>query len=88
LYQSKIPDLEQQINFFNNFLNTQVKDHLINNFKRDTNNNVILDKSFFTNSQTKNILSFYLDLDDVLKRANATINSSEKILSEIDKPLK
>ena len=87
LYQTKIPDLEQQKNFFNDFLNTQVRDFLIHNFRRDSNNNVVIDKSFFTGVEIKNILSFYSDLDDVLKRSDATISASEKILTEIDIPM-
>ncbi|MGF7037700.1 hypothetical protein [Mucilaginibacter lappiensis] len=88
LYQTKIPDLGQQINFFNQFLNTQVKDYLIHNFKRDTNNQVVLDRSFFTQPGIKNILSFYTDLDDVLKRANASLDESEVVLKKIDSLLK
>ena len=87
LYQTKIPDLEQQKNFFNDFLNTQVRDFLIHNFRRDNNNNVVIDKAFFTSAEVKNILSFYSDLDDVLKRSDATISASEKILTEIDIPI-
>jgi hypothetical protein len=88
LYQTKIPDLEQQISFFNHFLNVQVKDHLIQHFKRDVNNEVVLDRDFFINPQIRNILSFYADLDDVLKRANAAVSSSESILEGIDRTLK
>jgi hypothetical protein len=87
LYQTKIPDLQQQINFFNDFLNTQVKNYLIQNLKRDSTNSTVIDKSFFSNAELKNILSFYSDLDDVLKRSNATVNSSEMILKEIEKSL-
>ena len=87
LYQTKIPDLEQQINFFNDFLNTQVKSYLVQNLKRDSTNSPVIDKSFFSNAELKNILSFYSDLDDVLKRSNATVNASEIILKEISESL-
>jgi len=83
LYQTKIPDLEQQINFFNNFMNTQVKDYLIHNFKRDKDNQIILDASFFSNEQLKNILALYSDIDDILKRSNAAIHASEGILQDL-----
>ena len=87
LYQTKIPDLEQQLNFFNNFANSQVMNYLVNNLKRDTNNNAILDKSFFTDIRLKNLLSFY-SIDDILKRSDSTINKSEEILKEINKTSK
>lgn len=87
LYQTKIPDLEQQLNFFNNFANSQVMNYLVNNLKRDTDNNAILEKSFFTDIRLRNLLSFY-SIDDILRRSDSTINKSEEILEEINKTSK
>lgn len=83
LYQTKIPDLEQQVRFFNEFMNTQVKDYLIRNLPRDTAGNVVFTEAFFANSQAKNLLALYTDLDDVLKRADAFITVSERIVNKI-----
>jgi hypothetical protein len=88
LYQTKIPDLEQQISFFNQFENVEVKDYLIHNLKRDEKNSPIVVKSFFESTEMKNIVSLYGDLDDVMKRLNAAITSNEKISKEIDQALK
>lgn len=87
LYQTKIPDLQQQVNFFNNFANSQVMNYLVNNLKRDSNNNALLDKSFFTDIRLRNLFSFY-SIEDILKRSDSTINKSEEILKEIDKSLR
>ncbi len=87
LYQTKIPDLEQQVNFFNTFANSQVMNYLVNNLKRDSNNNALLDKSFFTDIRLRNLFSFY-SIDDILKRSDSTINKSQEILNELDKSLK
>jgi hypothetical protein len=87
LYQTKIPDLEQQLNFFNTFANSQVMSYLANNLKRDENNNAILDKAFFTDVRMRNLLSFY-SIDDILKRADSTISKSKRILQEVDENLK
>jgi hypothetical protein len=84
LYQTKIPDLQEQVNFFNDFMNGSVRNYLIQNFKRDSNNNVLFDKSFFISTQTKNILSFYGDLDDVQKRIQATIKTIAHIMAQLD----
>ena len=61
--------------------------YLVNNLKRDTNNNALLDKSFFTDIRLRNLFSFY-SIDDILKRSDSTINISGEILKEIDKSLK
>jgi len=45
-----------------------------------------VDEVFFANSQARNILALYTDLDDVLKRADAFIVVSERILSKIENP--
>jgi len=87
LYQTKIPDLLQQINFFNDFMNKSVREYIINNFKRDENNTVVFEKSFFTNGATRNMLSFFGDLDDVQKRADAAIKSAEEILEQTKESL-
>ncbi|WP_157097881.1 hypothetical protein [Niabella ginsenosidivorans] len=84
LYQTKIPDLMQQIGFFNDFMNTRVRDYLISNFNRNAQNEVVLDKAFFTNIHTKNLLSFYGDLDDIMKRAAAASGTMDKVLEQID----
>lgn len=87
LYQTKIPDLEQQVSFFNGFLNSGVTEYLIDNFKRDSNNRIILDRAFFTNAKTQNILDLYSTLDDILKRADSVKSKSEKVLKEINQIL-
>lgn len=46
LYQTKIPDLQQQINFFNDFMNNRVRSYLITNFRRIDRNEVMFEKSF------------------------------------------
>jgi len=84
LYQTKFPDLAQQINFFNDFMNTRVRDYLIANFKRDDSNAVIFEKPFFTSIMTRNILSFYGDLDDILKRSAAAESAIETILKQLE----
>src|SRR5579863_166750 len=86
LYQTKIPDLEQQLNFFNTFANSQVLVFLVNNLKRDENNNAILDKALFTDPRMRNFFSFY-GLDDILKRSDSTLSKSREILTEIDQVL-
>jgi len=83
LYQTKLPDLEQQLNFFNTFANSQVMAHLVNNLKRDENNNAILDKAFFTDMRMRNLFSFY-GIDDILKRSESALAKSREILKEID----
>ena len=85
LYQTKIPDLTQQVTFFNEFLNTQTMNFLIENLQRDDNSNPILDKHFFTNMKFRNILIFYNGIDDVQKRADSTIRLSESILTLLNK---
>lgn len=87
LYQTKIPDLEQQLNFFNSFANSQVMAHLVNNLKRDENNNAVLDKAFFADVRIRNLFSFY-SIPDILKRSDSTVQLSKRILSEIDETLK
>jgi hypothetical protein len=87
LYQTEIPDLEQQVNFFNTFANSQVTSYLVNNLKRDENNNAILDKAFFTDVRMRNLLAFY-SIDDILKRSDSTISKSNQLLREIDEVLK
>lgn len=87
LYQTKIPDLEQQLNFFNSFANSQVMAHLVNNLQRDENNNAILDKAFFTDARIRNLFSFY-SIDDILKRSDSTLAKSREILTEIDHVLR
>ncbi len=84
LYQTKIPDLIQQINFFNDFMNNQTKNYLIHNLKRDEKNEFIIDKAFIGTTEIKNILFFCSDLNDVARRADTTIAAGEKILKEID----
>jgi len=84
LYQTKIPDLMQEITFFNSFMNTEVLNHLIHNLKRDDKNQAIADKAFFTNVEMRNLLALYSDLDDALRRSDSTIVAGEKILKEID----
>ena len=85
LYQTKIPDLTQQVTFFNDFLNTQTMNFLIENLQRDDNSNPILDKHFFSNMKFRNILIFYNGIDDVQKRADSTIRLSESILTLLNK---
>lgn len=59
LYQTKVSDLQQQVNFFNDFMNNRVRDYLITNFKRNERNEVLFEKSFFTDIQTRNLLSLW-----------------------------
>jgi hypothetical protein len=87
LYQTKLPDLEQQLNFFNTFVNSQVLAYLVNNLKRDENNDAILDKSFFADQRMRNLFSFY-NIDDILKRSDSTLAKSREILREIDQALR
>jgi hypothetical protein len=87
LYQTEIPDLGQQVNFFNTFANSQVMSYLVGSLKRDENNNAILDKAFFTDVKMRNLLAFY-SIGDILKRSDSTINKSKQILREIDEFLK
>jgi len=84
LYQTQIPDLMQQINYFNNFMNEQVKNYFIHNLKMDAENKPVYDKSFLSSTEMKNSLLLYGDLDDVLKRLNNAIKAGEKIIGEIE----
>ena len=86
LYQTQIPDLVQQVNFFNQFMNGQVLNYLIHNLKWDEKNLPSFDKSLLSSIEMKNLLLLYGDLDDVLKRLDNTIKAGEKIIKEISEP--
>jgi hypothetical protein len=61
--------------------------YLVNNLKRDENNDAILDKSFFADQRMRNLFSFY-NIDDILKRSDSTLAKSREILREIDQALR
>ncbi len=85
LYQTRIPDLEQQIGFFNAFMNSQVKDYFIHKLNWDSKNQPLIDRSFLSSAEMKSILVLYpADLSDLQKRSDSVISKSEKILREIE----
>jgi len=83
-YQTQIPDLEQQINLFDSFINDKVLNYIVHNLKMNEDNQPLFDRSFLSTGEVKNLLMLYSDLDDVMRRLNNAIEAGNKILKEID----
>lgn len=85
LYQTKIPDLQQQVYLSNEYINHDVKAYVIDNLQRDGQNKVVFTRPFFTSMKMQNLLMLYGDLDDVLRRVELVQRAEEKILAAIDR---